>query len=150
MFCLAVRNDSMIEHTSIKRSRQALAVTTAIGVLLAAALWIFDPAEAGFFWRCPFNALTGWYCPGCGGQRSLHMLLHGRFLEALHLNALAVLVFAPAAAYAYLRAVLCALDVVELPVPSITARRLTVFFIVVAAYGILRNLPWGPLTLLAP
>jgi hypothetical protein len=140
----------MIQDAGVKSSRQALAVSTAVGVLVAAALWMFNPAEAGFFWRCPFNALTGWYCPGCGGQRALHLLLHGRFLEALHLNALAVLVFAPVAAYAYLGVVLRALDVAELPVPSITPRHLTAFFFVVAAYGILRNLPWGPLTLLAP
>ena len=35
---------------------------------------------------CPFYELTGLYCPGCGGTRSLTALLHGKFLLSLHEN----------------------------------------------------------------
>lgn len=35
----------------------------------------FDPETAGFFPICPFYALTGFKCPGCGSQRALHQLL---------------------------------------------------------------------------
>ena len=27
--------------------------------------------------RCPIHALTGAYCPGCGGTRAIILLLHG-------------------------------------------------------------------------
>lgn len=37
--------------------------------------------------RCWFNALTGLQCPGCGSQRAIHALLHGRVAEAWHYNA---------------------------------------------------------------
>lgn len=36
--------------------------------------------------RCWFKTLTGYDCPGCGAQRSLHALLHGRFAEAVRYN----------------------------------------------------------------
>lgn len=37
-----------------------------------------DPHAQGFgFPKCPFHLLTGWNCPGCGGLRMTHDLLHG-------------------------------------------------------------------------
>ncbi len=41
--------------------------------------------------QCGFYNLTGYSCPGCGGQRALHYLLHGKFLTALHYNAIFIL-----------------------------------------------------------
>ena len=66
-----------------------------IGIGLAAAaaatlLYAFDPADAGFFPRCPSLALTGWRCAGCGSQRALHALLHGDLAAAWSLNPLLV------------------------------------------------------------
>ncbi len=39
---------------------------------------------------CPFLALSGWSCPGCGGLRSLSAALGGDLGESLALNALAL------------------------------------------------------------
>lgn len=33
-----------------------------------------------------FRLLTGWDCPGCGSQRALHALLHGRVADAWAFN----------------------------------------------------------------
>lgn len=47
-------------------------------IVVVAALVVygsFDPETAGFFPQCPFLALTGLKCPGCGSQRALHQLL---------------------------------------------------------------------------
>ncbi|HOE04207.1 MAG TPA: DUF2752 domain-containing protein [Bacteroidales bacterium] len=33
---------------------------------------------------CPFKAVTGCDCPGCGMQRSIVELLDGNFLQSLH------------------------------------------------------------------
>ncbi len=52
-----------------------------------AALFCLDPVETPFFPRCPLHALTGLQCPGCGTARALHAALHGRFAEAMRLNA---------------------------------------------------------------
>ena len=48
--------------------------------------WV-DPVETRLFPRCPFFALTGLKCAGCGTARALHAILHGRFVEALCYNA---------------------------------------------------------------
>lgn len=61
-------------------------------VLLGAAvlLWVlaqFVPYVKGLFqWflPCPIYALTGLYCPGCGGQRAVKALFQGDFLNSLY------------------------------------------------------------------
>lgn len=63
--------------------------------MLAVVYW-FPPAEHSFYPRCPFYAVTHRLCPGCGGTRALHELLHLNVLGALHYNAL-VTMLAPLA-----------------------------------------------------
>jgi hypothetical protein len=54
------------------------------------ALFQFNPAEHHFFPRCAFHVISGWDCPGCGGQRALHYLLHGNLGAAVRHNALLI------------------------------------------------------------
>jgi hypothetical protein len=68
-----------------------LAVLAGLGLLGVAVLVRFNPAEHSFFPRCVFHSISGWDCPGCGGQRALHHLLHGQFGLALRHNALLLL-----------------------------------------------------------
>ncbi|QOV38985.1 DUF2752 domain-containing protein [Streptomyces ferrugineus] len=49
-----------------------------------------DPNEPGHYPACPLLQYTGIYCPGCGGLRSAHAVVHGDFPAALQGNALAV------------------------------------------------------------
>ena len=65
------------------------------GVLAAVAgavayVGAVDPNEPGHYPACPLLQYTGIYCPGCGGLRSAHAVVHGDFLAALQDNALAV------------------------------------------------------------
>ncbi len=62
-----------------------LAGGAALGVL-----WSFEPAGQFFYPRCWLHETTGLLCPGCGTTRALHALLHGQWVAALKLNALAV------------------------------------------------------------
>ncbi|MBK9761215.1 MAG: DUF2752 domain-containing protein [Flavobacteriales bacterium] len=57
--------------------------------VLACIFYSFDPSQGGFL-ACPFHYFTGLLCPGCGSQRGLHDLLHGRFGDAFGHNALLV------------------------------------------------------------
>lgn len=67
-------------------------VLTAVALAAMGGLFfVFDPLKAGFFPRCPFNLLTGLYCPGCGTQRAIHALVHGHLLQAAGYNLLSVL-----------------------------------------------------------
>jgi Protein of unknown function (DUF2752) len=46
-------------------------------VALMGCLAVRDPNEAGAYPLCPFRAITGWDCPGCGSLRGLHALALG-------------------------------------------------------------------------
>lgn len=117
----------------------------AAGVLLYA----FKP-ESAFPWlRCPFHALTGLHCPGCGTMRALHQLLHGRLLVAFGLNPLAVLAL-PFLGYAFLsRAALAARG---RPLPEVFVPPVGIWALlgVILLFWVLRNVPLYPFSLLAP
>jgi len=72
-------------------SLRAPALVGAGGLTLAAALLLRDPNRSGSWPPCPFLALTGVPCPGCGGLRAVHDLLTGDVVGALSSNAWAVL-----------------------------------------------------------
>jgi hypothetical protein len=67
----------------------AAPVRTAIA-LASATVYVaaVDPSRRSVVPPCPFHALTGWWCPGCGMTRATHHLLHGDFVGALRYNAL--------------------------------------------------------------
>ena len=56
-------------------------------LIVAATVFVFDPAKNFFYPGCTFHKITGLNCPGCGATRSLHALLHGNVRAALQDNA---------------------------------------------------------------
>ena len=82
------------EETAGRGSVRALAPVLAVsvaGLAAGALLYVVDPNQPGHYPTCPFLALTGLYCPGCGALRATHDLLHGDVAGALARNPLAVL-----------------------------------------------------------
>ncbi len=69
------------------------------GLGAAAVLWRFPPDEYEFYPKCPVHEAFGLLCPGCGATRAASALLHGRFVEAMHWNALFVVALVSAAVY---------------------------------------------------
>jgi hypothetical protein len=51
----------------------------------------YNPSENSFFIPCPFHYITGLFCPGCGSQRAIHLILHGDIIGAFRFNPLMVL-----------------------------------------------------------
>ena len=51
---------------------------------------VVDPNQPGRYPTCPFFALTGHWCPGCGTLRALHAMTEGDLAAAAGLNLLAV------------------------------------------------------------
>lgn len=118
----------------------------------AAALtvvFLFDPASAGFYPRCPFRLLTGLLCPGCGATRALHQLLHGRVGAALALNPLVPLYIA-ALGWVFLAQLALALGRPSFTIPRSGRSRLAAgslawtLLALVLFFWILRNLPGWP------
>jgi hypothetical protein len=122
----------------------AAAAGGAAGLLVAV-----DPGVPGHYPTCPFYAITGLYCPGCGTLRLVHQLLTGHPGAALGLNPL-FMVIAPFLLYAYLRWAAERVAGVRLPAikaPPWAIRLVPVLFIV---FGVVRNIPIAPFTALAP
>jgi hypothetical protein len=53
-----------------------------------------DPNQPGHYPTCPFLALTGYFCPGCGSLRAIHALAHADVATALERNPATVLAVA--------------------------------------------------------
>lgn len=68
---------------------QPLGVAAA-GLACAGYVTAVDPNVAGHYPTCPFLAVTGWYCPGCGSLRAVHALGRGDLMTALDRNPLVV------------------------------------------------------------
>ncbi len=61
-----------------------------VGILALGVLWGVSTVHIDTP-LCPFKAMTGLPCPGCGGLRVFRLLCDLRFGEALILNPLSVL-----------------------------------------------------------
>jgi len=111
-------------------------------VLLAglAVLYAVPPESAWFYPQCTFHRLTGWDCPGCGGLRAAHQLLHGEVRQAFLLNPLLVLL-APLGLY--VGAVLVARDILGRSWPNPLARPTWLWALAAlcVVFAVARNLP---------
>lgn len=115
-----------------------LAAVAAGSVLVA----LVDPNEPGHYPTCPFLAMTGYYCPGCGGTRLVNALTHGHVGTAFGFNPLVFLLL-PVFGYLYVRWTV--LTVQGRPMGSALLRPAVVYAFVglLAAYWIVRNLPFA-------
>ncbi|MFC4605913.1 DUF2752 domain-containing protein [Rhodococcus kronopolitis] len=68
------------------RAIRAPAVVAVGSVAAAALLYLRDPHRPGAYGVCPFHALTGLWCPGCGGLRAMADLTHGDVPASLSSN----------------------------------------------------------------
>jgi hypothetical protein len=114
--------------------------TLAIG---ATYLFLFEPGKTGFFPICPFRAITGFTCPGCGSTRGLHRLLHGDVVAAFELNPLLILSL-PFLVYALLRYTNAALRDQPLKGNQLNAKYIWLLFGVIMFFWIYRNTPFYP------
>ena len=114
-----------------------------------AILFTFNPANPGLFPSCPFRALTGFHCPGCGTLRGLHQLLHGHLMEAFSFNPLMVL-FLPFLGYALVSNAVFSAGGRSLPGFRLPATGIWLLLAAIILFWILRNVPAYPFSALAP
>ena len=122
--------------------RSGVACFLAACLVIAAMLFVFDPAQHSFYPRCTLKALTGLDCPGCGGLRATHQLLHGNVAAAFRLNPLFV-TLGPIAAAWLLWSGARGIRRREFPQLRIAPRVAWLLFAIAIAFSILRNLPAG-------
>lgn len=111
------------------------------GALLAGGLayvGIGNPHSPHFmFPACPFRALTGLYCPGCGGLRMTHDILHGDFAAAAVDNAFMLVGLPLLLAWVLVRW--------RRGQPWMTTPALVVIIVAAITWTVVRNLPGFPL-----
>lgn len=121
----------------------------AVGTAVASAVAYFNPVTAGFFPQCVLNKLTGLHCPGCGLTRGFHALFHGDIIGAISFNAmLPIYVFI----FGFIAVALFSIVFRGRPLPFKIFRPNLIygFLILSLFFGIIRNLPFYPFTILAP
>jgi len=120
-------------------------VVLASGALI---LFLFNPAQSGFYPFCIFHRITGLHCPGCGCLRAIHQLLHGDIAAAFHYNALLILSFPLLLAQAV------RIGIAKMSHQPARARISPAWIwaalAVLILFGILRNLPFPAFAWLAP
>lgn len=103
---------------------------------------LIDPDHPGHYPTCPFLALTGCYCPGCGSLRMVHALTHGHVGEAFGRNALAFVTL-PFLAYLWVQWAIAARHGRPMRATLLRPWAITVFAVVSMVFWVLRNLPVG-------
>ncbi|WP_024936739.1 DUF2752 domain-containing protein [Actinomadura welshii] len=132
--------------TGRRRPARALAPQAAVlgGVVAGTLVVAFrdDPSEPGHYPGCPFLALTGFYCPGCGMTRLVYALTHGHLGAAFGFNPL-LFVMLPVFAYLYVRWTVRTAQ--GLPMRSALLRPAVAYSFVgvLIVYWIVRNLPFA-------
>jgi hypothetical protein len=115
----------------------------AVAAVGAAYVGAVDPHRAGHYPTCPFLALTGRYCPGCGGLRMTHDLVNGKIGSAFHDNALIFLLL-PFVGYLWVRWATASARG-EAGISSRLLRPAVLWGLcgVAAVFWVVRNLPFG-------
>lgn len=130
-----------LDETISRPLRAALVWTTL--AIAATYLYIFEPGKSGFFPGCPFRALTGFTCPGCGGTRGLHCLLHGDVVAAFEFNPLLISSL-PFLLYALVRYTNAAVRGRPLKVNHLNTAYIWVLVSVILSFWVFRNTRFYP------
>lgn len=132
--------DVAVPHRRLSGLRDPVAVL-AVGAAAFAVVALVDPNEPGHYPTCPFLALTGHWCPGCGSLRAMHALTQGDLGTAAGLNVLA-LASLPVLAVIWVRWARRSWTGSPRahPVPAVWLWTLAAAVVV---FGLVRNLPFG-------
>jgi hypothetical protein len=136
----------MHPHTdvAVRRGLAGLTAPVASAAAAAAAFTVVaqvDPNQPGHYPTCPFFALTGHWCPGCGTLRAMHALTQGDLTAAAGLNVLA-LASLPVLGLIWLRWARRSWTGAPRARPA-PAALIATLAIGALLFGLIRNLPFG-------
>jgi len=134
-------------HNKLKKV--FIATASILVICLFLFYYFYNPTEYSIFPRCPFNRITGLFCPGCGSQRAIHQILHANFTKGISHNfliGLAVLVIVYDALIYLMNKVL------NKSFKNILHYSKTTYtiLILIILFWVLRNIDQYPFTILAP
>ena len=140
----------MREAFNTKRSARLAAVLSGIAIAAVAALYLYFHNPHQYPLPCLFHIVTGLYCPGCGAGRASYSILHGRFYTAFRYNPMYVMLIPFLGIYIAARMIDWILTGGNHVDQKINQKCLYVVLVIVVGFGIVRNIPIYPFTLLVP
>lgn len=132
-------------ETAVPGLRHRLAGPLATGAVVLAGfalVGVMDPHQPGHYPVCPTWSVLGIYCPLCGGLRAANDLVRGDVVAAAGSN----LLFVVALPFMVLAWVLWVRDRARgstRDLVRLSNRQLWVGAVVLLAFMLVRNLPWG-------
>src|SRR5262245_18384586 len=135
-----LRNSSAHPTRVAGSSSLILIAAIALAVVGLLSLFFVDPARASFYPGSANHRLTGLLCPGCGGLRATHQLLHGEWAEAFRLNPAWVISLPLLAGFGGLTAWR---RLRGQPAPAIGVGSILAGVAIAIAFGVIRNLGHG-------
>ena len=141
-----------VEKTFFTNSSNAERILAGAGIFVglagAFAVGYFNPTTVKFFPACPFHALTGLNCPGCGLTRGFHALFQGDVLSALRFNAMLPVYFL-FFLYLFVSLALVLIRGRGLEFRVFSPRLIYGFLVLTLVFAVARNLAFYPFNLLA-
>lgn len=135
--------DAAAGATPWRRTRSMLLGGLA-AVLLTVAVHFRDPHRHASWGLCPLFALTGLYCPGCGGMRAVNDVTNGNLRAAVSSNVLALTLLPVVVGWWLIEVRNRWRGVHVVPFTRRHASTTTYLAAVVAVgFMVLRNTPWG-------
>ncbi|HJB46016.1 MAG TPA: DUF2752 domain-containing protein [Candidatus Mediterraneibacter surreyensis] len=132
-----------------RKFRIALALCAGAAAAVG-ALYLYHHDPYSYPLPCLFYLLTGLYCPGCGAGRACYSILHLRFADAFCYNPLMTVLLPLIGIYIVVRGLDWVITGRNHVDSKISVRFLVAILTAVIVYGVLRNIPAFPFTLLAP
>ncbi len=143
--------ESLVQNKILNSTAERILAAAGLVVFAVGSVVVgfFNPSTEKFFPACPLLSMTGYACSGCGLTRGFHALFHGDILTALSYNALI-----PFYIIIFLYLIIYALSVVirgrGLGFKLLTPWTLGIFLVGALLFGVIRNIPFFPFSVLYP
>lgn len=121
-------------------------ILAVVALAITAYYFFINPSTTTFGFQCLFYKTTGLFCPGCGGQRAFHHLLHGDFASAFQYNLL-IFMALPLVGIKFYEEFF---EKKIIPNFIYSSKFLTVLIFFVVVFTVLRNLPNLPFAQFRP
>lgn len=140
----------LFDRIQQNRNIRIALVLCAGAVAVVGAVYLYFHNPYSYPLPCIFYSVTGLYCPGCGAGRACYSILHLEFEDAFCYNPLMTILLPLIGLYIMARVFDWMVTGGNHIDRKISVRLLAWILGITLLFGILRNIPVYPFTLLAP